>query len=368
MKSKKRIAINGFGRIGRNILRAFYERKNEAFPFEIVAINDLGNAEVNAHLLVHDTVHGRFNRSVLATSKELIVAGDSIHYSSERDIASLEWSALGIDLVLECTGLFTTRELAKQHISSGAKRVLISAPGTDVDATIVYGVNHRSLNASHKILSNASCTTNCLAPIVDVLERTIGIESGLITTVHAFTSDQVLTDSYHSDPRRARAASQSMIPTKTGAAAAIGEVIPALRGKLDGLAVRVPVINTSLLDLTAVLKQEVSSEQVNQILKDAAFGSLLGVMGFNELPLVSQDFNHNSRSSIVDATQTRMLGRQLKLLAWYDNEWGFANRMLDTAAVIANLDSQCQFSDGHLSDSLEVEPASCRSAAESFVA
>lgn len=338
MENKKRIAINGFGRIGRNILRAFFERKADALPFDIVAINDLGSAEVNAHLLVHDTVHGRFNRSVYATTNELTVAGKSIHYTSERDLSRLDWRASRVDLVLECTGLFTQREKAEQHIVAGSNRVLISAPGSDVDATIVYGVNHQCLQASHKIISNASCTTNCLAPIVDVLEREIGIESGLVTTVHAFTSDQMLTDGYHSDPRRARAATHSMIPTKTGAAAAIGEVIPALNGKLDGLAVRVPVINTSLLDLTAIMHRECSVVEVNQILKHAAYGRLLGVMGFNELPLVSQDFNHNRHSSIVDATQTRVLGRQLKLLAWYDNEWGFANRMLDTASVVAKLD------------------------------
>lgn len=345
-----RVAINGFGRIGRNVLRAFFESDGREFPYEIVAINDLGKAEVNAHLLKFDTVHGRFNRSVSATANELIVGNQRIAYVSERDPSRLPWSELKVDLVLECTGLFTDRDSAMRHVKAGAKQVLISAPGSDADATIVYGVNHQKLLAEHQIVSNASCTTNCLAPIALALNDAFGIESGLVTTIHAYTNDQVLTDSYHSDPRRARSAVSSMIPTKTGAAAAISKVIPELAGRLDGLAVRVPIANTSLVDLTFQAQKQVTVDAVNQVLKEAAFGRLFNVMAVNELPLVSSDFNHSSSSSIVDLTQTQVVGRSAKVLAWYDNEWGFANRMLDTARVIAKL---------HPSDAAPSKIASC---------
>ncbi len=333
----KRVAINGFGRIGRNLLRAYFEQKHKKFPFKIVAINDLGKSDINAHLLKYDSVHGNFDREVSATQNELIVSGQRISYYSERDINRLPWKSQNIDLVLECTGLFTARPKAEQHIVIGANQVLISAPGKNADATIVYGVNHNTLKTSDKIISNASCTTNCLAPIVDVLEKEIGIESGLATTVHAYTNDQNLTDSYHSDARRARSATQSMIPAQTGAAAAIGEVIPALKGRLDGFAIRVPVINTSSLDLTLLLKKQVNVQTINEILRSAALGKYFGILAYNDLPLVSQDFNHHCASAIVDMTQTKVIDKMVKVFAWYDNEWAFANRMLDTATVICQL-------------------------------
>ena len=331
-----RVAINGFGRIGRNILRACYEG-GYSDRIQIVAINDLGSPEINAHLLRHDTVHGHFGATVAVTEHGLLVDGDTIQVFAERDPAELPWESLEIDLVMECTGLFTKRPDASKHLAAGAKRVLVSAPGTDMDATIVHGVNHHILSAEHRVISNASCTTNCLAPIAHALHNTVGIESGLANTVHAYTNDQVLNDIYHTDLRRARSATQSMIPSKTGAAAAIGDVIPELRGKLDGLAVRVPVINTSLLDLTFKASRATSVEEVNHAVEEAAHGDMGSVLAINDLPLVSSDFNHNPASSIFDKTQTKVIGDQVKILAWYDNEWGFSNRMLDNALVIGAL-------------------------------
>lgn len=324
-----RIAINGFGRIGRNVLRAWLEQSD--FPHEIVAINDLGKPELNAHLLKYDSVHGRLNEQVSVDGNDLIVGKHRIRCTSEREIKNLPWRELKVDLVMECTGVFTSGPEASAHLDAGAGMVLISAPGKSVDATVVYGVNHHTLNSSHKIVSNASCTTNCLAPIAKVLNDSIGIESGLMTTIHAFTNDQKLSDVYHSDPLRARAATQSMIPTKTGAAAAVGLVLPELDGKLDGLAVRVPTINVSMLDFTFTPSRKTSVEEINRLLTEASKGRLKGILATNELPLVSIDFNHNPASSIADLSLTRILGNQVKVMAWYDNEWGFSNRMLDNA-------------------------------------
>lgn len=330
-----RVAINGYGRIGRNILRALYE-SNRQQEFKIVAINDLGDASVNAHLTQYDTTHGRFKFNVSAGDDgSLIVNGDEIQGFSERDPSQLPWGKLGIDIVLECTGLFATREKAQAHLKAGAKKVLISAPaGNDVDATIVYGVNHQTLKASDKIVSNASCTTNCLAPMVKPLHEKLGVISGLMTTVHAFTNDQVLTDVYHQDLRRARAAGHSMIPTSTGAAKAVGLVLPALKGKLDGFAIRVPTINVSVVDLTLTVDHQTTVEEVNKTLKLAAQSELKGVLEYSDAPLVSIDFNHNPASSIFDSTQTRVIGNLVKVLSWYDNEWGFSNRMIDTAIAM----------------------------------
>lgn len=330
-----RVAINGYGRIGRNILRSLYEaqRQNE---IKIVAINDLGDTSINAHLTQYDTTHGRFKYPVTVGSDgSLIVAGDEIQVLSERDPSKLPWQKLNIDVVLECTGLFATREKASLHLQAGAKRVLISAPaGSDVDATIVYGINHTILKATDKIVSNASCTTNCLVPLVKPLHEKLGVVSGLMTTVHAYTNDQVLTDVYHTDLRRARAAAHSMIPTKTGAASAVGLVLPELKGKLDGFAIRVPTINVSVVDLSVVVDKQTSVEEVNQILKHASQNELKGILDYNDAPLVSVDFNHHSASSIFDATQTKVIGNLVKVLAWYDNEWGFSNRMLDTSLAM----------------------------------
>lgn len=325
-----RVAINGFGRIGRNTLRACYEN-GYADRIEIVAINDLGSPDINAHLLKFDTAHGAFPGEVDTSSNCLSVNGHRIKVLAERDPSKLPWRDLGVDLVMECTGFFTKRQDAAKHLDAGAKLVLISAPGTDMDATVVHGVNQKTLTPEHRIVSNASCTTNCLAPLALALHDTLGIESGLATTVHAYTNDQVLTDVYHTDLRRARSATQSMIPTKTGAAAAIGEVIPELSGKLDGLAVRVPVINTSLLDLTFQSYRSTSVGEVNEIIAEAADNRLKGVLAVNQLPLVSSDFNHNPASCTFDETQTKVIGNMVKVLAWYDNEWGFSNRMLDNA-------------------------------------
>lgn len=331
-----RLAINGYGRSGRNILRALYE-SNRHNEFTIVAINDLGDAQTNAHLTRYDTVHGRFNVDVHVENEYLVVNGDKIKVCAVRNPAELPWQDLNIDIVLECTGLFTSKEKASAHIKAGAKKVIISAPGgRDVDATIVYGVNHHILKASDTVISNASCTTNCLAPIVKPLHDTIGVVAGLMTTVHAYTNDQVLTDVYHEDLRRARSATHSMIPTKTGAAAAVGLVLPELAGKLDGFAIRVPTINVSVVDLTFEAKRATSVEEINSLLEQASKGSLKGILQYNIDPLVSIDFNHNSASSIFDATQTRVTneGKLVKVLSWYDNEWGFSNRMLDTAKVL----------------------------------
>ena len=330
-----KVAINGYGRIGRNILRAFYEggKKN---GIEIVAVNDLGNAETNAHLTRYDTVHGKFPGTVQVESDSMIVNGDRIKVLAQRNPAELPWGSLGVDVVFECTGFFTTKEKASAHLKGGAKKVIISAPGgKDVDATIVYGVNEKTLKASHTVISNASCTTNCLAPLAKALHDKIGIVQGLMTTVHSYTNDQVLTDVYHEDLRRARAAALNMIPTKTGAAAAVGLVLPELNGKLDGFAVRVPTPNVSLVDLTFTAGRNTTVEEVNSILKAAAQGELKGVLEYTEDPIVSSDLNHNPASSIVDATLTKVVGGTLvKALAWYDNEWGFSNRMLDTTVAL----------------------------------
>jgi glyceraldehyde 3-phosphate dehydrogenase len=329
-----RIAINGFGRIGRNVLRALYERNMQS-ELQIVAINDLGSPAINAHLLKYDTVHGTFGFSVEHSNESVIVNGDAIKITAERNPANLPWKALGVDIVFECTGIFTSKESASAHLTAGAKKVLISAPGKDVDLTVVFGVNHDKITAEQTIFSNASCTTNCLAPVAAALHDTVGIKYGLANTIHSFTNDQNITDAYHSDMYRARAAGHSLIPTKTGAAAAIGLVIPDLAGKLDGLAVRVPTINVSLLDFTFTACRDTTVAEINQILTDAANNRFEGVMHTNTLPLVSIDFNHSNASSIFDATQTRVIGgNQVKVLAWYDNEWGFSNRMLDTTVAI----------------------------------
>ena len=331
-----RVAINGYGRIGRNILRAHYE-SGKSHPLEIVAINDLGSAETNAHLTQYDTAHGKFGGKVAVDGDAMVVNGDRIKVLAMRNPAELPWGDLGVDVVLECTGLFTGKDKAGAHLKGGAKKVIISAPGgKDVDATVVYGVNHKSLKASHTVISNASCTTNCLAPVAKVMHEKIGIVNGLMTTVHAYTNDQVLTDVYHEDLRRARSATQSMIPTKTGAAAAVGLVLPELNGKLDGFAIRVPTINVSIVDLSFIAAKSTSVEEVNAFMKAAAEGELKGVLGYNTAPLVSIDFNHTTESSFFDASLTKVSGNLVKCLAWYDNEWGFSNRMLDTTVALVN--------------------------------
>ena len=326
-----RVAINGFGRIGRNVLRALYEN-NYRDRIQVVAINDLGDANINAHLFKYDTVHGQFSGDVSHDNDSMIVNGDKISISALRNPAELPWKELNIDVVYECTGLFTSRSKAAAHLEAGARKVIISAPGTDVDATVVFGVNDQALRQSHQIISNASCTTNCLAPVAQVLQREIGIESGLMTTIHAYTNDQNLSDVYHSDLYRARSATQSMIPTKTGAASAVGLVLPELAGKFDGMAVRVPTINVSLVDLNFIAERKTSVEEVNRLLETASKTSQ--VLGYNDLPLVSVDFNHNPLSSIFDASQTKVSGRLVKIMAWYDNEWGFSNRMLDNTLAL----------------------------------
>jgi glyceraldehyde 3-phosphate dehydrogenase len=331
-----KVAINGFGRIGRNILRAHYENKKK-HDLEIVAINDLGDPKTNAHLLRHDTTHGSFSEKVLVNDNSIIVNDDKISVVAIRNPESLPWGKLGVDLVLECTGFFTTKEKSLGHIKAGAKKVIISAPGgKDVDATIVYGVNENVLKKSNQVISNASCTTNCLAPIAKVLNDTVGIENGLMNTIHAYTNDQVLNDVYHEDLRRARSATMSMIPTKTGAAAAVGLVLPELAGKLDGFAMRVPVINVSVVDLSFVSKKKTSIDEINSIIKKASESNFKNIISYNAEPLVSIDFNHNPHSSIFDSTQTRVSldGKLIKVLAWYDNEWGFSNRMLDTSIAL----------------------------------
>jgi glyceraldehyde 3-phosphate dehydrogenase len=327
-----KVGINGYGRIGRNTLRALYEAKRTG-EIQIVAINDLGNANTNAHLTRYDTAHGKFNGTVTVDGDSMVVNGDRIKVLSERDPAKLPWGQLGVDVVFECTGIFTSKAKASAHLAGGAKRVLISAPGgSDVDGTVVYGVNHNVLTSAMTVVSNASCTTNCLAPLAKVLNDAIGIESGLMTTIHAYTNDQVLTDVYHEDLRRARSATMSMIPTKTGAAAAVGLVLPELKGKLDGFAMRVPTINVSVVDLTFRPKRATTVEEINSLVKAAAAGPLKGVLAYTEAPLVSVDYNHDPASSIYDATLTKIIdGNLVKVCSWYDNEWGFSNRMLDTA-------------------------------------
>ena len=328
------VAINGFGRIGRNILRALYERPDVASRLRVVAINDLGTPEINAHLLQFDTTHGRFGATVAVEDGALNINGDRIAVFAERNPEDLPWGDLKIDVVFECTGIFTSRDKASAHLRAGARKVLISAPSGDADATVVYGVNQDVLTDDAVIVSNASCTTNCLAPIVAPLLKTVGVENGLMTTVHAYTNDQNLSDVYHSDLYRARSATQSMIPTKTGAAAAIGLVLPELKGRLDGLAVRVPTINVSLVDLTFTASRDTTVEEINDILAAAAKADPYGVLACNTQPLVSTDFNHNAYSSNFDANHTRVSGRLVKVLAWYDNEWGFSNRMLDTGCLM----------------------------------
>ena len=332
-----KVAINGYGRIGRNIVRALYEsgRTNE---IQIVAINDLGDSNTNAHLTQYDSVHGKFPFEVTVDGDYIVINGDRIRVFSERDPSKLPWADLGIEVVHECTGFFTSKAKASAHISAGAKKVIISAPGgNDVDGTIVFGVNVNTLKASDTVISNASCTTNCLAPLVKPLHDAIGVESGLMTTIHSYTNDQVLTDVYHSDLRRARSATQSMIPTKTGAAAAVGLVLPELAGKLDGFAMRVPTINVSVVDLTFQAARDTSKAEIDEILTAASKGALKGILDINERPLVSIDFNHNPASSIYESPLTKVLGgRLVKVLSWYDNEWGFSNRMLDTTIAFVN--------------------------------
>ena len=329
-----KVAINGYGRIGRNIMRALYE-SGRTDEICIVAINDLGDANTNAHLTQYDTAHGTFPGTVTVDGGDLIVNGDRIKVLAERDPSKLPWAELGVDVVMECTGFFSSREAASAHLSAGAKKVIISAPGKNVDNTIVYGVNHDSLKASDEIISNASCTTNCLAPLAKVLHESVGIEHGLMTTIHAYTNDQVLSDVYHTDLRRARSATMSQIPTSTGAAAAVGLVLPELNGKLDGFSMRVPTINVSVVDLTFTASRPTTVEEVNAAIKAASLGSMKGVIAYNDAPLVSIDFNHNPHSSIFDAGLTKVMeGTLVKVLSWYDNEWGFSNRMLDTTLAL----------------------------------
>ena len=330
-----KVAINGYGRIGRNVLRALYEA-NRTHEIQVVAVNDLGDAETNAHLTQYDTAHGRFPHEVRVDGGDLVIKGDRIKVHAERDPAKLPWGAQGVDVVLECTGLFTSKAKAGAHIAGGAKKVVISAPGEkDVDATVVYGVNHGALKASDTVISNASCTTNCLAPLAQVLHQKIGIVHGLMTTIHAYTNDQVLTDVFHKDLRRARSATMSQIPTKTGAAAAVGLVLPELNGKLDGYAMRVPTINVSVVDFCFVAARATTQAEIDAAVNEAANGRLKGILGVNTKPLVSIDFNHDPRSSIYDATLTKITGGTfVKVCAWYDNEWGFSNRMLDTTLAL----------------------------------
>jgi glyceraldehyde 3-phosphate dehydrogenase len=330
-----KVGINGYGRIGRNVLRALYEAKRNS-QVQIVALNDLGDAKTNAHLTRYDTAHGKFPGEVAVDGDSMVVNGDRIRVLAERDPSKLPWGDLGVEFVLECTGLFTSKAKAGAHIKGGAKKVVISAPGgDDVDATIVYGVNHNVLKKDHTVISNASCTTNCLAPVAKVLNDKVGIVAGIMTTIHSYTNDQVLTDVYHSDLRRARSATMSMIPTKTGAAAAVGLVLPELKGKLDGFAVRVPTINVSLVDLTFTAKRATTVEEVNKVLKEAASTEAWkGILAYNDQPLVSVDFNHDSHSSVFDSTLTKVVdGNVVKVCAWYDNEWGFSNRMIDTTVA-----------------------------------
>ena len=332
-----RVAINGYGRIGRNIIRAHYEG-GKKHDIQFVAVNDLGDARTNAHLTLYDSAHGKFPGTVAVDKDAMLVNGDRIQVCSKRNPAELPWKELGVDLVMECTGLFTSKEKCAAHLAAGAKKVIISAPGgKDVDATVVFGVNHDVLKASHTVISNASCTTNCLAPMAKAIHDRIGIVNGLMTTIHAYTNDQVLTDVYHTDLRRARSATMSMIPTKTGAAAAVGLVLPELNGKLDGYSIRVPTINVSIVDLVFVAKRATTAEEVNAAVKQAADGELKGILEYNTEPLVSIDFNHNPASSIFDSTLTKVNGGTLvKASAWYDNEWGFSCRMLDTAIALMN--------------------------------
>ena len=332
-----KVAINGYGRIGRNIMRALYEL-DRTDEISIVAINDLGDANSNAHLTKYDTAHGKFPGTVVVEDGDLVINGDRVKVFAERDPSKLPWAELGVDLVMECTGFFRSRETAGAHITAGAKKVIVSAPGQNVDNTVVYGVNHDTLKSSDLVISNASCTTNCLAPVAKVLHDAIGIDHGLMTTIHAYTNDQVLTDVLHSDLRRARSATMSQIPTSTGAAAAVVMVLPELAGKLDGFSMRVPTINVSVVDLTFRASRATTIEEVNAVVKAAAEeGPLKGILGYNDEPLVSIDFNHDPRSSIFDAGLTKVMeGNMVKVLSWYDNEWGFSCRMLDTTIALMN--------------------------------
>jgi glyceraldehyde 3-phosphate dehydrogenase len=331
-----KVAINGFGRIGRNVARAILERTDH--DLELVSINDLADAKANALLFKRDSVHGAFSGSVEVDGNDLIINGKRIHVTAERDPANLPHAANNVDIALECTGFFTNRAGGQKHLDAGAKRVLISAPGKEVDLTVVFGVNHEKLTAGHVIVSNASCTTNCLAPFAKVLNDSIGIERGLMTTIHAYTNDQKILDQIHEDPRRSRAAAMSMIPTTTGAARAVGEVLPELKGKLDGSAIRVPTPNVSVVDLTFMPKRDTTVEEVNALLKAAADGPMKGVLAFSDEPLVSIDYNHDAHSSTIDSLETSVIdGKLVRVLSWYDNEWGFSNRMVDTAGVIGGL-------------------------------
>ena len=331
-----KVAINGYGRIGRNVLRALYEY-NRTDEIQIVAINDLGDAETNAHLTRYDTAHGPFQAEVVVDGDAMVVNGDRIKVLAERDPTQLPWGDMGVDVVLECTGIFNSKAKASAHLTAGARKVVISAPAGKDLPTIVYGVNHGVLKDGDDVISNASCTTNCLAPLVKPLHDKIGLETGLMTTIHAYTNDQVLTDVFHSDLRRARSATMSQIPTKTGAAAAVGLVLPELDGRLDGFAMRVPTINVSVVDLSFVASRDTTVEEVNETVKAAAEGELKGILGYNVDPLVSVDFNHNPHSSVFDATLTKVSGKLVKVLSWYDNEWGFSNRMLDTALAVSKV-------------------------------
>ena len=330
------IGINGYGRIGRNILRALYESKRHT-DIKIVAINDVGDNSVSAHLTKYDSAHGKFHKEVTADNNLMYVGDDKINITSERDPSKINWGKYNVDVVFECTGKFNSKEATEIHLKNGAKKVIISAPGKNVDATIVYGVNEKILSKDHNIISNASCTTNCIAPIIQILNNTVGVEHGLITTIHSFTNDQRLTDANHSDIRRARAATLSMIPTKTGAAKNVGLVIPELEGKLDGMAVRIPTVNVSVVDLVVRTKKNTSINEVNEILLDASKNEMKNIIAYNDIPLVSTDFNHNPASSIYDANLTKVMdGKLLKVYVWYDNEWGFSNRMLDVTLALMN--------------------------------
>ena len=332
-----KVGINGYGRIGRNILRALYESKRTN-EIQVIAINDLGDTNTNAHLTQYDTAHGKFPGTITIENDDMVINGDKVRVLSERDPSKLPWGELGVDVVIESTGFFTSKAKAQAHINGGAKKVIISAPGgSDVDATVVYGVNDGVLRSTHTVISNASCTTNCLAPVIKVLHENIGVQSGVMTTIHAYTNDQVLTDVYHTDLRRARSATMSMIPTKTGAAAAVGLVLPELNGLLDGYAVRVPTINVSMVDLSFSAARETTVKEINSLMQKASEGELKGVLEYNDAPLVSVDFNHNPASSIYDAELSKVInGNLIKVVAWYDNEWGFSNRMLDTTIALMN--------------------------------
>jgi len=332
-----KVGINGYGRIGRNILRALYESKRTN-EIQVIAINDLGDTNTNAHLTQYDTAHGKFPGTITIENDDMVINGDKVRVLSERDPSKLPWGKLGVDVVIESTGFFTSKAKAQAHINGGAKKVIISAPGgSDVDATVVYGVNDGVLRSTHTVISNASCTTNCLAPVIKVLHENIGVQSGVMTTIHAYTNDQVLTDVYHTDLRRARSATMSMIPTKTGAAAAVGLVLPELNGLLDGYAVRVPTINVSMVDLSFSAARETTVKEINSLMQQASEGELKGVLEYSNAPLVSVDFNHNPASSIYDAELSKVInGNLVKVVAWYDNEWGFSNRMLDTTIALMN--------------------------------